>query len=66
MPTAHRERHYAAPPKMITFTLEPRSRSAGTGVHVVPEITITIGRNTHIGYRYAARHPPESGISGLE
>jgi len=32
---------------MITFTLEPRSRSAGTGVHVVPEITITIGRNTH-------------------
>ena len=33
---------------MITFTLEPRSRSAGIGVHVVLEIMITISRNTQL------------------
>lgn len=46
MPAVHREHHYTPLPKMITFTLEPRSRSAGIGVHVVPETTITMSRNT--------------------
>ena len=48
MPAAHRERYYASSPKPFTFNPEPRSRSAGIGVHVALETPITMSRNTHL------------------